>query len=473
MELPAAELTGLSLSAAARLVAERAVSPVELTAAAIARAEALQPHLHAYITRTFESALADAQTATAEIAASGAPRSPLHGIPVTLKDNYETAGVRTTAGSHTLQDHVPARDAHVVAKLKTAGAIMLGKVTLHERGMGGTNINPAFGTPRNPWDLDRITGGSSGGSAASVAAGLCFASLGTDSRGSVRIPAALCGVTGLKPTYGRISIRGVIPYCWSLDHAGPLARSVEDSALVLQAVAGFDPLDPTSVNQPVPDYTASLTNGVQGLRIGIPRAYFFDGPTVDPEVTAIVLAAAAAIGDLGASVVDIEFPDPPHHLDDGAFEAEAAASCAAELRRGGVGFGPDVQARLMRAQAVTGTEYAQARHRQIELKRALDQVFEHIDLVLTPTCPVTAPRIDEVEAMTSASPILSRHTRVFNTAGLPTISIPCGLSSAGLPVGLSLTGRAWQETVVLAAAHAYQSATDWHRHQPTATSAIS
>jgi aspartyl-tRNA(Asn)/glutamyl-tRNA(Gln) amidotransferase subunit A len=280
-------------------------------------------------------------------------------------------------------------------------------------------------------------------------------------------------VTGLKPTYGRISIRGVIPYCWSLDHAGPLARSVEDSALVLQAVAGFDPLDPTSVNQPVPDYTASLTNGVQGLRIGIPRAYFFDGPTVDPEVTAIVLAAAAAIGDLGASVVDIEFPDPPHHLDDGAFEAEAAASCAAELRRGGVGFGPDVQARLMRAQAVTGTEYAQARHRQIELKRALDQVFEHIDLVLTPTCPVTAPRIDEVEAMTSASPILSRHTRVFNTAGLPTISIPCGLSSAGLPVGLSLTGRAWQETVVLAAAHAYQSATDWHRHQPTATSAIS
>jgi aspartyl-tRNA(Asn)/glutamyl-tRNA(Gln) amidotransferase subunit A len=466
----AADLAGLSLGAAARLVAERAVSPVELTAAAIARAEALEPDLHAYITRTFESALAEAKAAAAEIAAIGAPRGPLHGIPITLKDNYETAGVRTTAGSRTLQDHVPASDAHVVTKLRTAGAVMLGKVTLHERGMGGTNINPAFGTPRNPWDLDRITGGSSGGSAAAVAAGLCFASMGTDSRGSVRIPAALCGVTGLKPTYGRISIRGVIPYCWSLDHAGPLVRSVEDAALVLQAVAGLDPLDPTSVDQPVPDYVASLANGVRGLRIGLPRAYFFDGPVVDPEVAAIVLAAAATLDDLGASMVDIEFPDPAQHLDDGAFEAEAAASCAAELRGGGAGFGPDVQARLVRAQAVTGAEYARARHRQIQLKRALDQVFEHVDLVLTPTCPVTAPRIDEVEAMTSASPILSRYTRVFNTAGLPTISIPCGLSSAGLPVGLSLTGRAWDETSVLAAGHAYQAATDWHRRQPTAIS---
>jgi aspartyl-tRNA(Asn)/glutamyl-tRNA(Gln) amidotransferase subunit A len=483
---PVGGLTGLSLAAAAQLVAAREVSPVELTAAAIARAEALEPRLNVYITRTFETALASAGAAAAEIAAAGGPRSPLHGIPLTLKDNVETAGVRTTAGSRSLQDHVPRADAHLVSRLRAAGAVILGKLTLHERGMGGTNVNPDFGTPHNPWALDRITGGSSGGSAAAVAAGFCYASLGTDSRGSVRIPAALCGVTGLKPTYGRVSIRGLIPYCWSLDHAGPLARSAEDTALVLGTIAGFDPLDPTSVDRPVPDFgsvlsagsglslvsSVSPTNDGRRLRIGVPRDYFFDAPDVDPEVAAIVLAAAAKLGKLGAVVTEIGFPDPPRYLDDGAFEAEAAASCASSLRDGGTVFGPDVRARLLKAQAVTGAEYARARWRQVELKRELDQVFERVDLVLTPTCPVTAPRIDEVEAGAGASLSLSRNTRVFNTAGLPTISVPCGLSAAGLPVGMSLTGGAWEETTVLAAAHAYQSASDWHRRSPAAIASL-
>jgi aspartyl-tRNA(Asn)/glutamyl-tRNA(Gln) amidotransferase subunit A len=445
-------------------VARRAASPLDLTAAAIARAEAVEPAVNAYITRTFESALTAARQLTGEIA-SGRRRGPMHGIPVTLKDNYATAGVRTTAGSRTLHDHVPDADAHAVARLRGAGAIVLGKVTLHERGMGGTNINPHFGTPRNPWDLGRITGGSSGGAAAAVAAGMCFASLGTDSRGSIRIPAALCGVTGIKPTYGRVSIRGIVPYCWSLDHAGPLARSAADCALALRAIAGFDRHDPTSADVPVPDYDSSLATDARGLRIGLPRATFFEVPWVDPEVVANVLAAAGALAERGASLADIELPAPDRYLDEGAFEAEAAASCATELAEHADRFGPDVRARLSRAQAVTGIDYARARYRQLELRRMLDEVFEHVDLILTPTCPMVAPRLDEAAHLPPGS--LSRHTRVFNTAGLPTISVPSGLSASGLPVGLSITGRAWDETTVLRAAHAYQSATDWHLRRPT------
>jgi aspartyl-tRNA(Asn)/glutamyl-tRNA(Gln) amidotransferase subunit A len=462
------DLTWHSIGEAAALVARREVSPVELATAAIARAEVADPIVTAFITRTFESALAEAAAAAAEIAA-GRHRGPLHGIPLTLKDNYETAGVRTTAGSRTLEDHVPTADAHAVARLRAAGAVLLGKVTLHERGMGGTNINPAFGTPRNPWDLERITGGSSGGSAAAVATGMGLASLGSDSRGSVRIPAAFCGVTGLKATYGRVGVRGIVPYCWSLDHAGVLARSVEDCALVLQAIAGYDRLDPTSVDAPVPDYRASLATGagVRGLRIGLPQAYFFMSPDVDPEVAATVLSAAALFADQGASVVDVDFPHPPRYLDGGAFEAEATLACADDLARQPDRFGPDVRARLRKAQAVTAADYIRARERQVALHRELDQVFEHVDLVLTPTCPVVAPRLADIDPLAPPSS-LSRNTRLFNTAGLPTLAVPCGFSAGGLPIGLSLTGRAWDEPTVLRAGHAYQSLTDWHTRPPPA-----
>jgi aspartyl-tRNA(Asn)/glutamyl-tRNA(Gln) amidotransferase subunit A len=459
------DLTELSLSAAADLVARREVAPLELTAAVVARAEALEPQLNVYITPTFESAVAEAEIATAELAA-GRSRGPLHGIPIALKDNYETAGIRTTAGSRTLHDHVPSADAHAVSLLKAAGAVLLGKLTMHELGMGGTNINPSFATPPNPWDLARITGGSSGGPAAAVTSGLCFAALGTDSRGSIRIPAALCGATGLKATYGRVSIQGIIPYCWSLDHAGPLARSAEDCALVLQAIAGFDRLDPTSVDVPVPDYASSLTTDLVELRVGMPRRYFFESAEVDTEVAAIVLDATTVLAERGAALVDVELSDPTSYLDDGVFEAEAAASYAAALRDQGANFGPDAHARLVKAQAVTAVDYARARYGQLELKRELDHVLDQVDLVLTPTCPVVAPRLDEAQDMPPRS--LSRHTRVFNTAGLPTISLPCGFSSTGLPVGLSLTGRAWHEGAVLGAAHAYQSVTDWHHRKPTA-----
>ena len=466
------DLSGLGLAEAAGLVARGEVSPVELVEAAIARAEAVEPQVNAYITRTFESALAEARTATGEIAA-GRGRGPLHGIPVALKDNYETAGVRTTAGSRIRQDHVPQADAHAVGLLRAAGAIVVGKLTMHELAMGATNVNPGFGTPRNPWDLDRITGGSSGGSAAAVAAGLCPASLGTDSRGSIRLPAALCGVTGLKATYGRVSIRGIVPYCWSLDHAGPIARSVEDCALVLQAIAGYDPLDPTSVDVPVPDYTSSLTGvaaaaaaGVApALRVGLPRASFFESPEVDPEVAAAVLAAVDVLADHGATVVDVELPDPTLHLDRGAFVAETAAWLADDLRDHPDRFAPAVLDRLLRAQAVTAVDYARARYRQVELGRVLEQVFDQVDVVVTPTSPVVAPRLDEADAMPPA--LLGRHTGVFSTAGVPTITVPCGLSSGGLPVGMSLTARAWHEPTVLRAGHAYQSVTDWHRRTPT------
>jgi aspartyl-tRNA(Asn)/glutamyl-tRNA(Gln) amidotransferase subunit A len=295
---------------------------------------------------------------------------------------------------------------------------------------------------------------------------MCFASLGSDSRGSVRIPAAFCGITGLKATYGRVSVRGILPYCWSLDHAGALARSVEDCALVLQAIAGYDRLDPTSVDVPVPDYTASLTTDVRGLRIGVPRAYFFASPEVDTEVAATVLAATTVLAERGASVVDVDFPDPPRYLDGGAFEAEAAVSCADDLARQADRFGPDVRARLHEAQAVTTADYIRARRRQLALRRELDQVFEHVDLVLTPTCPVVAPRIADVAAASAPSGSPSRNTRVFNTAGLPTLAVPCGFSAGDLPIGLSLTARAWHEPTVLRAGHAYQSVTDWHTRLP-------
>jgi aspartyl-tRNA(Asn)/glutamyl-tRNA(Gln) amidotransferase subunit A len=443
------------------------VSPVELTAAAIARSEALDPVVGVYITRTFDAALAAARMAADEIAA-GRHLGPLHGIPLTLKDNYATAGVRTTAGSATLEHHVPAADALAVHRLKEAGAVLLGKVTLHERGMGGTNVNPRFGTPRNPWDLDRITGGSSGGSAAAVATGMCAASLGTDSRGSIRMPAALCGITGLKPTYGRVSLRGIVPYCWSLDHAGPLARSAEDCGLVLQAIAGFDRHDPTSVDTPVPDYGAGLRAGGRPLRLGVLRTYFFELPDVDAEVAATVLAAVSVLADQGMEVVEVDLHDPPRYLDGGAFEAEAAAACASELADPATRarFGPDVLDRLTRAQSVTGADLARARYRQLELQRALADRFEHVDLLVTPTCPVVAPRIDDVEAGRLPPGLLSRNTRVFNTAGLPTISVPCGLSSSGLPIGLSLTARPWAEPTLLTAAHTYQSLTPWHHPRP-------
>ena len=297
---------------------------MELTEACIARAEALEPRLNAYITRTFDTARQEARAAEAEIAA-GRRKGPLHGVPFAIKDLYETAGVVTTAGSALREHYVPAEDAETVRRLKNAGIVMLGKLSLHEWAMGGTNVQSYYPTPRNAWDTSRITGGSSGGSGTALAAGYCYGSLGSDTRGSIRIPASLCGVSGIKATYGRVSLRGVVPLSWSLDHAGPMARTAYDCALILNTIAGYDPHDPTCADLPVEDYTTAIEAALTGVRIGVPRNWFFDEGFTEPEITRIVQASRDVFASLGAVVSDVDFPGPLDWDASAAFGAEAAS----------------------------------------------------------------------------------------------------------------------------------------------------
>jgi aspartyl-tRNA(Asn)/glutamyl-tRNA(Gln) amidotransferase subunit A len=468
MNMDASNLVYLSIREVANLIATKEASPLDLTNACIERAQALDDDLHAYLTPTFETAREEARIAEKEIA-SGQSRGPLHGIPFAIKDLYETAGVRTTAGSKLRKDFVPAEDAEAVARLKKAGAVMLGKLNLHEWAMGGTNVNYFFPTPKNPWDHTKVTGGSSGGSGLALAAGYCYGSLGSDTRGSIRMPASLCGITGLKPTYGRVSIRGVIPLVWSLDHAGPMARDAADCALILNAIAGFDERDPTSADVPVPDYAGFLETGgarpLENVRIGVPRNFFFDEAVVQPEVLQAVRATLPVFESLGAQLTEVDFPDPDYHLDNQVFGAESAAYHEERLRER-----PDELSELPRQRVATSLElravdYARARWRQEEFKLKLRLLMREVDLILTPTSPVLALDITEVEP---AGPgrILARHTAPFNTLGVPAISLPCGFSASGLPIGLQLSGRWWEEGLVLRAAHSYQQVTDWHRRRP-------
>ncbi|HLF71167.1 MAG TPA: amidase [Dehalococcoidia bacterium] len=458
------ELTSLSLAEAADLVSRREVSSVDLTDACIERAERLEPALHTYITRTFETARSEAKAAQ-EASAAGRYLGPLHGVPFAIKDLYETAGVRTTAGSKPRESHVPAEDAEAVARLKAAGIVMLGKLNLHEWAMGGTNVNVFYPTPRNPWDTSRITGGSSGGSGAALAARTCYGSLGTDTRGSIRIPASLCGITGIKATYGRVSIRGVIPLSWSLDHAGPMARTARDCALILSAIAGFDPQDPTTVDLPVPDYAAALDGSARGLRVGVARNFFFDEGACEPEIRASVHAAADVLRDLGATVSEVEVPGPLEYAASGAFFADSLAYHEAALRDDPARFSEPILKRL-NGPPFSGVDYSRDRYRQLELKRGLELLFREIDLLLTPTSCIPPLKIDEAPAWAPGA-ILARNTSPFNVAGLPTISLPCGFDSQGLPIGMQLTGRWWDEATVLRAADAYQRVTDWHTREPS------
>jgi aspartyl-tRNA(Asn)/glutamyl-tRNA(Gln) amidotransferase subunit A len=464
--LPNTELTSLSLSEASELIAARKLSPLELTQACIARAEALEPQLNTFITRTFDTALVEAKQATADIAA-GRLRGPLHGVPFALKDLYETAGVRTTAGSKLRENYVPAEDAETVARLKQAGIVLLGKLNTHEWALGGTNLNVWYGATHNPWGLDQITGGSSGGSGAALAAGLCLGSLGSDTRGSIRLPASFCGVTGLKPTYGRVSLRGIVPLNWSLDHSGPMARTAADCALILQAIAGYDDLDPTSADVPVPDYWAQLGDGVQGLRIGVPRNYFFDPEAIEPEVEQAVREAARAFEALGAKVVDVEAPEPPAA---DAFLADGGAYHEENVTAHPEAYSELIRTRFQGAAELKAMEYSRSRYRQLELKRAYKRLFREVDLLLTPTALTTAPLIpDRADWATIFPSTLLHNTSPFNTTGSPAISLPCGFSSAGLPIGVQLAGRDWEEALVLRTAHAYQGATDWHKRQPASS----
>ena len=466
------ELTALRLVEAAELIARRAISPLELVQAHLERIERLDKQINSFITITAEAALEKARQATERLRRSGSPPSPLFGIPIAYKDLFETKGVRTSAATQSFASYIPERDAAAVQKLEAAGAIMLGKLNMHEIALGVTNTTSYFGACHNPWNLEHITGGSSGGCAAALVSELCMGALGSDTGGSIRIPSALCGAVGLKPTYGRVSLRGVIPLSWNLDHAGPMARRTRDVAVLLQAMAGYDPLDPASIKAPVEDYSAQIAEGVRGWEIALADDEYF--AQTDAEVVQAVQEAAEVFTQLGARVRRVAFP--------GAFEAaqanqqmvisDAAAFHRERLETQPESFEADVRQRLQTGMALPLSVYIANRRSQAELRRQFEQFFEAYDILLTPTCPVAAPPIKAQDPVGEARS-LTRYTSPFNLTGLPALSLPCGFTTGmeegiptGLPIGLQLVGKAWGEAALLRAAYAYEQATEWHNRRP-------
>jgi aspartyl-tRNA(Asn)/glutamyl-tRNA(Gln) amidotransferase subunit A len=457
-------LDWISVAEAGRLIRGRDLSPVDLAQAGLNRIEQLEDRLNAFITVMGDEMLRAAKAATEDIA-GGEYRGPLHGIPLALKDIFAVAGVRLTAGSKILAENVAREDAEATARLREAGAVIPGKLNLHEFAFGATGVNPHFGPARNPWDTERITGGSSSGSAAAVAGGECPAALGTDTGGSIRIPASLCGIVGLKPTYGRVSKRSVLPLSWSLDHVGPMTRSVEDAAIVLKAIAGHDPMDGSTVDEPVPDYVRSLEAGVRGLRIGMPKQFFFEN--VDAEVETAVRSAVALLEEMGAEVRDVDAPligDIPGGVT-AIMLPEALAYHHIWMAERPDDYGDDVRYRLELGSPFLAVHYVQAqRLREMAVEAWQQEVFSRVDLIATPTTPITAPRIEEGDLSTTFN--LIRFTNPLNFLGVPAISVPCGFTQEGLPIGLQLAGHWWAEETVLRAAHAYERATDWHERRP-------
>lgn len=448
----------LSIAEASDLLRRKQISPVDLTASCLARIEQLNPSVNAFITVMHDSALAQARRAEEEIHA-GNWRGPLHGIPIGLKDLIDTAGVKTTCASALFADRVPTEDAEIVRRLKNAGAVLIGKQNMQEFAYGGTSTSSYFGPVHNPWDVDRIAGGSSGGSAAAVATGMCFGAIGTDTGGSVREPAAFCGIVGLKPTYGRVSTRGVFPLSPSLDHVGTLCRNVIDTALLLQVIAGYDKPDTTSINWPVESYTDALEVKTKP-RIGIVREPFFDG--LDPEIEN---AVNEALNDMSSHILEIDLPPTPAAVQ--APEVYAVHSkyftASPEL------YGPWMRERLKQAATVDTVAYIEARQELDRLRRYVGAVFSEVDLLVTPTSPVPPITISEAMSMspTPAGELWLRNTRPFNAYGFSTISIPCGFTLAGLPIGLQISGPQFSEGSLLSFAYAFEQATPAHRRAPT------
>ena len=450
----------LSIAEASELLRRKEISPVDLTRACLARIEQLNPIVNAFITVMHDSALAQAREAEVEIRA-GRWRGPLHGIPVGLKDLIDTAGTRTTCGSALFAERIPTADAEVVRRLKSAGAVLVGKQNLQEFAWGGTSASSYFGPVRNPWDVDRIAGGSSGGSAAAVAMRLCFGAIGTDTGGSVREPAAFCGIVGLKPTYGRVSTRGVFPLSPSLDHVGPLCRTVTDAALMLQVIAGYDKLDPTTVDWPIDDYTGAF-NLARKPRIGIARRPFFDD--VDSAIENAFSEALKVIGSMSSNVLEVDLPPPPAAVQGPEVCALHAKNFAATPEK----YGRWMQERLKQAAAIDTVAYVEARQELDRLRRRIDDVFAEVDFVVTPTTPVPPITIEEAINMSPdpAGELWLRNTRPFNAYGVPAISLPCGFTNSGLPIGLQIAGPNFGETSLLSFAYAYEQATPWHKQTP-------
>lgn len=455
-------LASLTLAEASARIQAGTVTATDLVNACLARIDVYDPKLNAFITVMRDSALAQAKVLDAEQRA-GKLRGPLHGIPIALKDNIDTAGVRTTAASAVFDDRIPSDDADVTRRLAAAGAIVVGKTNLHEFAMGGTSATSYYGPVRNPWALERNPGGSSGGSAAAVATDLCYAALGTDTGGSIRTPASYCGVVGLKPTYGLVSIRGIIPLTLSLDHCGPIVRSVADAAMVLNILAGYDRLDIASVEHPAEDYVAALKQPVSGFRVGVARAPFFD--LLDTDVAKAVDEALAVIGKLTRSLADTTLPSTR----DISVGAETYAYHQDLFGQSSGRYMIPTRRSLQRGADAKAAEYVKGRWRLELLRRTIDDAFRNVDLVVLPTRRRTPRTVDasikREETDVPRNPELE-NTGAFNLYGIPAISVPCGFTSAGLPVGLMIAGPRFSEGKVLALAQAFERATDFHTKRP-------
>ena len=461
------ELPFLTASQLSNLIETKEISPVEATEAYLDRIEEVDPKLNSYITITWEQAFESARQAEQEIAA-GKHRGPLHGVPMAVKDQFNTAGVLTTGGSRILKDNVPSEDATVIAKLKEAGAVMLGKLNMSEFAMAEIYNHP-YGTPRNPWDLERNPGTSSSGSGAATAAFLCSTSLGEDTGGSIRGPANFSGLVGLRPTHGRVSRYGVLGGSWSMDTVGPISRSVEDAAITIQAIAGYDTKDTYSWDVPVPDYRSALTGDIQGIKMGVIQERM-DSPNLDPEFRETVAKAISVLGELGASSEDVSIPLAPNA---GALTMSILNVEWANLHR--PLFEPNFdeldhnnKIRFLTGSIIPAQAYYKAQKTRAVLRQQILDALEKVDVLVLPTGPVTAPLVESVPGIESKEHSLTglagriSFTGPFNLAGTPAISVPCGFSAAGMPMGLQIVGKPFDEETVLRVAHAYEQNTDWH-----------
>jgi aspartyl-tRNA(Asn)/glutamyl-tRNA(Gln) amidotransferase subunit A len=460
----------LSARQLSRLIKNREVSPVELTKAHLTRIDALEPTLNSFITVMHDQAMEDARKAEQEIR-TGRYRGPLHGIPVGVKDLFYVKGIRNTSGSKIFDRFIPDFDGTLILRLKEAGVVLLGKLNLHQFAYGATGENPDYGPMHNPWNPERITGGSSGGSASAAASGQCAFSLGTDTGGSIRIPSALCGLVGLKPTYGRLSRYGITVLSWSQDHAGPMARTVEDCALAMNALAGYDSNDPSSARVSVPDFTRALTGNIRGLKVGVPKEFFED--PIDPEVEDSVRSAIELLRKLGATVDEISWPmyEPSRAISSTILMAEATAYHRELILKHGSQLDFQVRLRLEAGFFISGADYIQAQRARRMFYHESRDLLKKVDLVAGPTVPITACKIGTTKleihnTSMAVIPALTQYTRPFDLNGFPAITLPCGFSREGLPIGLQLAGRPFDEETVLRAAHVFEQATEWHQRRP-------
>jgi aspartyl-tRNA(Asn)/glutamyl-tRNA(Gln) amidotransferase subunit A len=460
------EICYWNITEAAAALRRKELSPVELTDRVLERIEAVDGKLHSFITSTADLARRQARQAEQELR-SGNDRGPLHGIPIALKDLYITNGIRTTCHSAVLENWVPEIDATTVVKLQEAGTILLGKLGMHEFAFGGPSIDAPFPAVRNPWNTEHIPGGSSSGSGAALAAGLCYGALGSDTGGSIRTPSSHCGIVGIKPTYGRVSRYGVIPLSWSLDHAGPMARSVEDCATLLQAISGYDEKDPASANVAVPNFQSALKHGIKGVRIGVPRAGWFEEALgVDRETDSVFNQALEALKSLGATIIDLD--GAPFALARKANQTilvcEAYTYHEKTFQQTPMKFGTSVRRRMLEGAFLSAADYITAQRCRAVIKERICANFSRVDVFAVPG----AARPPEAFATMEPNEQNRRpnFTNPFNLSGLPAISVPCGFTSGNLPAGLQIVAPPFEESTAFRVAYAYEQATDWRKRRP-------